>query len=347
MKSAPTKILVVRNDRLGDFMLAYPAFMLLKQSLPESSIHALVPYYTREMAECCPGIDTVVTDPGPQAGVKEQQALLARLRRERYQAVVALYSTVRVGLLALLAGIPYRLAPATKVAQLFYNTRLLQRRSRSEKPEHAYNLDLGLKLLTDFEITSVRMPMRPYLSFQREEIDSLRQEFCRTRGIPPEQRLILVHPGHGGSANNLSVEQYAALVRRLRSPAPFTVVITAGPGEEASARRLEALLTGINRTVYRSDRGLRCFSKHIQLADLFISGSTGPLHIAGALDRPTAAFYTRRQSATSLRWQTLNSPDRRLAFSPPEEAGPEEMSAVDLDAAAETINRAYLARQTR
>lgn len=344
MKSGLMKILVVRNDRLGDFMLTYPTFLLLKQSLPETSIHALVPSYTREMAECCSGIDTVMTDPGPQAGAKEQQALLARLRRERYQAVVALYSTVRIGMLVLLAGIPYRLAPATKIAQLFYNTRLLQRRSRSEKPEHAYNLELALKLLSDFKVTPARMPMRPYLRFPREEIESLRQEFCHTHRIPSDQRLILVHPGHGGSANNLSIEQYAALIRRLRSPRPFTVVITAGPDEEASARHLEALLTGVNRTVYRSDRGLRCFSKHIQLADLFISGSTGPLHIAGALDRPTAAFYTRRQSATSVRWQTLNSPGRRLAFSPTEDADPEDMSALDLDAAAEAINRAYLIR---
>ncbi len=38
------------------------------------------------------------------------------------------------------------------------------------------------------------------------------------------------------------------------------------------------------------------------------------LHIAGALDIPTVAFYSSRQSATSLRWQTLNSNEKRLSF---------------------------------
>jgi ADP-heptose:LPS heptosyltransferase len=138
------------------------------------------------------------------------------------------------------------------------------------------------------------------------------------------------------------VEQYAALARSLRSERPFTLVITAGPGEEGAAELLSALLGDQRHVVHRSREGLRSFAMHLQFADLFISGSTGPLHVAGALDRPTAAFYTRRRSATALRWQTLNSPERRLAFSPPESAAEEDMSGVDVAGAAETIRRTFL-----
>ena len=342
MQRAPSKILVVRNDRLGDFMLAYPTFLLLKQALPRTEVHALVPAYTKEMADCCPGIDATVIDPGPKAGAAEQRALLGRLRQERYDAILALYSTTRVGVLAFLAGIPYRLAPATKLAQVFYNRRLVQRRSRSEKPEYQYNLDLAFKLLADFGVLAGPVPLRPYLRFPDNDISSLRSAFCRSRNIPETDMLVFIHPGSGGSAGNLSVEQFAALARRLRSPKPFTVVITAGPGEEGKAARLQKLLGGVPNTIYHSKDGLRRFAQHIQFADVFVSGSTGPLHIAGALDRPTAAFYTRRRSATSLRWQTLNSEGRRLAFSPPETAAPEDMSAVDIEAAADEISRSYL-----
>jgi len=342
MRTVPTKILVVRNDRLGDFMLAYPTFLLLKQALPRTAIYALVPRYTREMAESCAGIDRVLIDPGPKAGWAEQRELIHRIRHGRYGALLTLYSTTRVGFFGFLAHIPYRLAPATKIAQIFYNKRLAQRRSHSAKPEHEYNLDLGRKLLADYGITNVVPPTRPYLRFPEDEIALLGAAFRRTRAIPPTDRLIFMHPGSGGSANNLSVDQYAALARGLRSPHAFTLVVTAGPGEDASAARLAAKLPGLRHTVYHSRDGLRRFAQHIQLADLFISGSTGPLHIAGALDRPTAAFYTRRRSATSLRWQTLNSPERRLAFSPPESAEQEDMSAVDIDTAADEINRAFL-----
>ncbi|HLF24658.1 MAG TPA: glycosyltransferase family 9 protein [Burkholderiales bacterium] len=340
--SSPAKVLVVRNDRLGDFMLAFPTFLLLKRALPDTAIHALVPAYTREMALCCAGIDAIELDPGPQAPAAEQFALLRRLRQARYDAVLTLFSTTRIGWLTAAARIPYRLAPATKIAQLFYNRRLTQRRSQSAKPEFIYNLDLGMKLLADHGIADPAPPNPPYLRFAETDVATVRSEFCRTRGIAPSDRLIFIHPGSGGSANNLSVYQYARLVQSLRAAKPATFVITAGPGEEANAARLEMLTEGLSRTVYHSRQGLRRFAEHIQFADLFISGSTGPLHIAGALDRPTAAFYTRRRSATSLRWQTLNRPERRLAFSPPDTAAEEDMSAVDVVAAAAKINEKFL-----
>jgi ADP-heptose:LPS heptosyltransferase len=335
------KILVVRNDRLGDFMLAYPTFLLLKQSLPRATVHALVPAYTRDMAVCCGGIDDVVIDPGEHGTRVEQLALWRRLRGERYDALLTLYTTTRIGWLTWLAGIPYRLAPATKFAQVFYNKRLAQRRSRSAKPEHEYNVDLGLRLLDDFGITPVPAE-RPYLRFPTRDVDTLHEAFRRERRIGSADLLIFIHPGHGGSANNLSIEQFAALARGLRAARPFTVVISAGPGEAANAERLATLLNGVRHTVYHSRDGLQRFAQHIQFADLFISGSTGPLHMAGALDRPTAAFYTRRRSATALRWQTLNSAERRLAFSPPADAEPEDMRRVDVASAAETISKTFL-----
>lgn len=339
----PAKILVVRNDRLGDFMLAYPTFLMLKNALPAAAIHALVPAYTAEMAEACRGIDEVVLDPGPHGTRAAQFALLKRLRQERYAAVIALCSTTRIAILAWLAGIPYRLAPATKFAQVFYNRRLGQRRSRSAKPEYEYNLDLGLKCLNDFGLSIAPRPEPPFLRFPDAEIAALRAEFCRGRNVPETDLLIFIHPGSGGSASNLSVDQFANLARSLRSPHPFTIVITAGPGEEGYGTALQARLsTHVRSTVYFSREGLRRFAQHIQFADIFISGSTGPLHIAGALDRPTAAFYTRRRSATSLRWQTLNTPGRRLAFSPPEGAGQEDMTAIDVIAAARQISEIFL-----
>ena len=54
--------------------------------------------------------------------------------------------------------------------------------------------------------------------------------------------------------------------------------------------------------------------KNISVCDVFISGSTGPLHIAGALNKKTVGFYPSKISSTSLRWQTINDFSRRLDF---------------------------------
>ena len=338
------KILVIRNDRLGDFMLAFPSFILLKQALPATEIHALVPRYTEELADACRGIDRIVTDPGPAAGFLEQAKLLGRLRRNTYDAVITLYSTTRIGWSVFLARIPYRLAPATKIAQIFYNKRLAQRRSRSRKPEYQYNIDLCVNFLADFGVNPPAPSGPPYLHFANQYISELRAQFCRQYHTDQDRLLIFVHPGSGGSANNLTLEQYGALARALHSQKEHTIVVSAGPRERATAEALAASLADVPHVVYHSTRGLRRFAEHIQFVDLFISGSTGPLHIAGALDRPTAAFYPRRRSATALRWQTLSAPEKRLTFSPPEDADEGDMQSIDVVTAAELISQRFLMR---
>jgi ADP-heptose:LPS heptosyltransferase len=341
MSNAPKKVLVVRNDKLGDFMLAFPAFQVLKNSLPGVSLTALVPPYTQEMAQACSAIDEIIIDPGPQAPWQEQRDLIRQIKKANFDAAVTLFSTTRIGFELFLARVPYRLAPATKAAQVFYNHRLIQRRSRSEKPEFEYNNDLIKKLLEDFDV-DVQPAVPPYLQFPMHVVERLRNAFCSEHQLHPEHLLIFIHPGSGGSANNLSVEQYAMLAQQLANNVNVSVVITAGPKELTIAQDLASRLPAIPHVVYHSTEGLTTFSQHIQFADLFISSSTGPLHIAGALNVPTAGFYTRRRSATSLRWQTLNSPDKRLAFSPPEAVGETDMSAIDIPAAAEAIRGKFL-----
>ncbi len=336
------KILVVRNDKLGDFMLAWPALATLKQSLPDSEIHALVNPYTADMARLCPSIDRVILDISPDDGLSCQLALAKRLKQQNYDAAVTLFSTTRIGWLLLLAGIPYRLAPATKIAQLFYHRRLTQRRSRSEKPEYAYNQDLAIHFLQDAGIGNIALPEPPYLEFDATEADQLRRKFCETHRIPADHALVFIHPGSGGSANNLGLDQYAELGRQLRSTQGHHIVVSAGPGELDQAAAVAEKLGDTSHTIYHSTEGLERFARHIAFADLFISGSTGPLHIAGALNRNTAAFYPRRRSATSLRWQTVNSADKRLAFSPPEGAEQEDMASIDVATAATEISRRFL-----
>ena len=53
---------------------------------------------------------------------------------------------------------------------------------------------------------------------------------------------------------------------------------------------------------------------NINQCDLFIAGSTGPLHVAGSLNKKTVAFYPSKKSSTSLRWTTINDKSNRLAY---------------------------------
>ena len=343
------KILVVRNDKLGDLLVSFSTFATLKKNLPDTEIHVLVSKYTAPMAQMCKYIDRVIVDPtsiepaGKLASFAQTLTLIKMLKQQEYEAVITLFSSPHVALAVFLAKIPVRISPATKIQQFFYNHRLIQRRSRSEKPEHRYNQELAEYYLSLLHVSPIQTVQAPFLAFDNLLIGKLKQEFMRQHKIPAENLLVFIHPGSGGSARNISSEQFALLANSLQGHSAVTIVVSYGPGEDQVAKDVYARVSQA-KVLYESNQGLGKFSQHLQFADCFISGSTGPLHIAGVLDRPTAAFYTRRRSATSLRWQTLNSENKRLAFSPVESADAEDMSSVNIAEAAIAISEKFLSK---
>jgi ADP-heptose:LPS heptosyltransferase len=96
----------------------------------------------------------------------------------------------------------------------------------------------------------------------------------------------------------------------------------------------------VEAVIYRSMDGLAAFAKSIATAQLMVAGSTGPLHIAGALDVPTVGFFPAKRSATPLRWRPCNSEARTLSFCP-ELHGDEltNMATIDVSLCAQRIVR--------
>jgi ADP-heptose:LPS heptosyltransferase len=335
------KILVIRNDKIGDFMLSWPSFALLKRQYPGSEITALVPQYTASLAEKCEWIDNIIIDEREPSSLKDILDLSKKIKVARFDASISLFSETRTALALWLARVPLRIGPATKLAQIFLNRRLRQKRSRSAKPEYEYNLDLVKYYIELNADTAVAQQEPPFLYFDKAETSALRDHLAKDYSLSANTKIIIIHPGTGGSAINLSAEQYAELADRIAKKRDVYFVITAGPGELTIAKKLSSLINSAHH-IHASDSGIIDFCKFLSIGDLFISGSTGPLHIAGALNLNTAAFYPARRSATALRWQTVNSPDKRLSFSPDNYTGENDMMRIDIAKSADTITDTFL-----
>ena len=308
-------VLVIRNDKLGDFMLAWPSFAMLKASDPSLKLTALVPSYTAELARSCPYLDDVIID-APKNDKMAFQRVVNEIKAQQFDAMISFFSNTHNAKLAWKCRIPYRLAPATKWVQFFYNHRLTQRRSQSAKPEFEYNLDLARAFLRDHKIPVVE-PHTPYLSFEQSAVNFQREFLCDQLKIDNSKKWIFLHSGYGGSANNLSLTQYAQLIQGLLRHLDVYVILTSGPNESEKSRELAGLVQDPRVVIYDKNNGLVDFALSLACADLFIAGSTGPLHLSGALNVPTIGFYPSRRSATPLRWQPINDADKHLAFCPP------------------------------
>ncbi|MGJ8516182.1 glycosyltransferase family 9 protein [Carnimonas bestiolae] len=330
------RILVVRNDKLGDFMLAWPALKALRHASPDNHIAVLVPDYTAPMARLCPWIDEVLIDPGAGSGSQ----LTTLMRDGHFDALLTLFSTPRVGWAGMRAHIPLRMAPATKWAQFFYGTRITQRRSRSLKPEYIYNLELAEALAKRLNQYPRRVAP-PYWPLESEQRASQRQQLAHELALDSERQWWVLHPGSGGSAVNLSPQRYIELAEKVTRHASSAIsfIVSWGPGEKERASAVTQALAErqIDAHLMPARAGLAEFALTLAAADGMIAGSTGPLHIAGCLDIATLGFFPAKRSATSLRWQTCNDSDKRLAFSPPPSEDARQatnMERIDIDAAA-------------
>ncbi len=327
-------------------MLAWPALQMIAGSLPQAELTVLARDYTAPLVPLCRGVANVICDPATKGEFANALALARLLRPTRFDAAVALFSRFDTALGLALARIPLRVAPAAKLAQIFYSHRLRQHRSRSEKPEYVYNLELAVHFLRVLGVADPVWPQAPYLAFPEDEVQAVRRRLATRLGFDSSRPLVFLHPGHGGSSPPPPPRLFAGIGRALEADGA-ELVISAGPADGPAAAGLDRELGNVPHALYRSDSGLADYALHVAAADLFVSGSTGPLHIAGALDRPTAAFYPRRRSATALRWQTMNGEGRGLAFMPPATADENDYGAIDLPAAIERIRALLRAARNR
>jgi heptosyltransferase III len=134
---------------------------------------------------------------------------------------------------------------------------------------------------------------------------------------------IVIHPGHGGSAHNLSPTAYRHLVDTAISRG-YPVAITLGRGEEGLGAVFPPPEPG-RLAIIDDLPDLEALAGLLTHAGGFIGGSTGPMHLAAALQKPVLAFFPPRPGMTPQRWGPIGTQARVIL--PEVSACPDRCSA--------------------
>jgi len=284
-------ILIVRNDKIGDFITALPACYILKQHLPDCRITVLISPINQSIAEACDFIDDVIVDAG-QSTIQ----LVKTLKQHQFDLSFTLFSNTRVAIAQWLAQVPRRIAPATKVAQIFYNGRIVQRRSQVKMAEFEYNMALIQSVFPNIN-TDYRQPL-----LQLGANNTLQQS---------GKKLIAFHPGFGGSSDaNWTVNEYIELAKSIENTPNIQILFTFGPGDEVFLKAFEKSKGNLKAKTFVSKGSVADFAALIESFSLFISTSTGTFHLASAVGTPTMTFFADSLFASSKRWKGIG--DERL-----------------------------------
>ncbi len=301
------KILLIRTDRLGDVILTLPMVQVLKKNFPTADISMLVNSYTSEILDENALIDEILLDDDAGARLIPFFSQLRSMRARKFDAAVVVHPILRLALLVFLAGIPTRVGTGYRWYSFLFNRRVYEHRKYAEKHEVEYNLNLLSAL-------GCRWDGSPDFGLQVSGASAERvTKLLDKLAITDEDFLLLIHPGSGSSARDWSPKNFGKFAKRCVDELDAKVLLTGRENEEEIIHEtLQQIPRGAVSLVNKLD--LRDLVAMIRRADLFVSNSTGPLHIAAALGTPVIGIYPPIRECSPTRWGPYTT--KRRVFVP-------------------------------
>jgi len=282
------RILVIRLGALGDVVRTLPALHVLRDGYPEARISWLSEAAAAPALAAQPAIDEVLVFPREAlseslrplrlpALVRLAADFVRDLRGRDFELVLDFHGILKSGLLAWLSGAQERVGYAAPYARegawVFAN----QRVKLSEFPVSRFERNLALVRYLGLENEPPAHPLAP----------AQRGDPGRRPDEGSAEAPILAHPGSSAGAAykrypaRLLGEALATLHARTGRPCR----VLAGDGEHALAEEVVSV-AGAGTSLAPGTSTFAELLAEVAQAALFISGDTGPLHVASLAGTP-------------------------------------------------------------
>jgi ADP-heptose:LPS heptosyltransferase len=100
-----------------------------------------------------------------------------------------------------------------------------------------------------------------------------------------------IHASGGRESKQWHPDRFARVGRVLAQTTGGTLVLTGGPSEEALVANVSAHLAGVPHVTSVNTGSLRDAAAVLASLDVFITGDTGPMHLAAAVGTPVVALF--------------------------------------------------------
>lgn len=284
--SVPGNLLIVRNDRLGDAILALPTIPILKFKYPDAGIIFLASPPAAPLMKCVRGIDAVIS-----AWDHDRHDISSELREHNIQTAYCFRPTYFNARSLKRAGIPSRIGTSRRWYSYLFNKRVPVGRRESNRHE----VDLNIELIDALALGG--KPSFPEFDFPADEIDHT-ESLLADAGFQGKGKLVIIHPGSGGSAKEWHPRYFKELADRLQHELSAQVIITGGKNETGICSQV----AGDRHPNLAGKTSIIALAAIIQQADLLVSNSTGPLHLAVAAGRKVIGLYPPVKDCLPSRW---------------------------------------------
>lgn len=301
----PRRILVIRLDLIGDLVLSMVLVRVLKRTYPDTEIDLVSVPASAKVIEGDPDVTRLLGyDPNiwrrPKALLskknwRELRALLKTLHSREYDLAISVFGKW-AGVLAALSGARRTLGFGRESFPGLMTDNVPGRHWTPGEKKH--EVDYCLELAQAAGATIQPEDRYPYLCVA-EQAEREVEQILTQAGAQPGRSLIACHvSANNGQSKRWPVPYWATLLDRLICEENVQVILTGAPNdlpliEKITTRMHEQPLNLAGKT------SLTQLAALLKRVDLLISGDSGPMHMAGAVETPLIAIHGPTDPALS------------------------------------------------
>ncbi len=286
-------LIISRTDSIGDVILTLPSAGLMKKLIPGIKIYFLGRSYTQPVIESSEYVDEFIN--WDEVSAYPEFKKIHFFKSLNCDAIVHVFPDLKIAGLAFQSKIPIRVGTSHRYFHWLYCNKVVPLgRKNSVLHETQLNIKLFKSLgakdninLNDISPLYGLSHIQPLEKRFNDFIDNARFN-------------LIIHPKSKGSAREWGLENFGNLISMLPKE-KYKIFIT-GTNED---RKFLIPLLAQYQTVITDLTGqlsLTALISFIAAADGLIAASTGPLHIAAALQKVAIGIYPPMRPIHAGRW---------------------------------------------
>lgn len=300
------KILVIALSGIGDALMFTPALRLLRKSLPEAEIDALVMYRgAQEIYSSNPNLNKVIHFNFLEEGAFKSLKFLLHLRK-KYDASINVYPSNRkeYNLISFLIGAKKRggvvyLRKNKSNLGFLNNVRVLEN-------DDVHNVQANIKLCE--ALIGKKFNEEPPLEFSIPENENIfANKYLSDAGVSANDLVIGFHPGCATLKNHIKrrwePEKFAELGKKLIKDQNARILIFGGPEEKELKEKIFTLIDSDKVNVVNAD-SLTKSASVMKRCNVFVTNDSSQMHIAAALGLRVVAIIGPTNQKYIYPWKT-------------------------------------------
>ncbi len=288
------RILIIRTDRVGDVVMITPMIREIRKTYTDSFIATLTNPNSNDVLLNNPHLDLLITDDLKKESFRK---VTKQIRANKFTDGLLVLPTERASYQMFLAGIKNRIGVGKKLYEVIT---FMKSVSRNKYIPLRHESDYCMDLARAIGVISDDLTPEIFIT-EEEKIHG--RDILRKLMVNDGDHKIIIHTGSGKSSGNWSENKYFNLIREiLIKKNNARIILTA---KEMSSNFRDSILNLNDRRIVFADsqinrlRDLICI---IANSDLLIAASTGPLHLASALDIRTIGLFCHRRMNCAELW---------------------------------------------